>query len=511
MNRTRRRGTNYNFGNTIRWGVTRTVNVQFGTDWVYNKSYGASETNYLGVFTFSSLDDYLAGHPVTFRQTTGDPVVYLTQLEFASFVQADWQVNPKLNLGAGVRYQAQTHLDDQNNLGPTFQIAYQPRTGTVVRAGGRLFHQVFNIGNTETVLRQDGAGHQLETVILNPSYPNPFENGVATTTSNNGSIRKIDPALAAPYSINTAVTVEQSVTKGWRFAVSYDVTRGVHQIRTRNVNAPYPGTPLPEDLFNRLNSRTPFIQAAARDEVDRMRPLYPFIGNVYQFESTSESFSKNIGLRLYTPNNFALGKVGINGFVQYTLGWSQDNGSAVNQYDWRSEWSRSSFDSRHRLVSNLGLRLPKTTTVSFLVTANSGRPYSLTTGLDNNGDQSTNDRPAGVLRNSLVGPGNYNVQMSFTKQIALRRAETQAAGNAGGQAPPQMVISGPGGPTVISAPQAAGANAPGPKANLSVQVNNLFNNTQNRGYSGVLTSPLFGKATGAAGGRIVILGLNLTF
>ena len=513
QNRNRRRGTNYNFGNTIRWNVKPAVNLQIGTDWVYNKNYSSSETNYLGAFTFSSLDDYVAGRPVTFRQTTGDPVVNVAQLEFASFIQADWRLNPKLNLGGGVRYQAQANLSDHNNFGPTFQIAYQPRTGTVLRAGGRLFYQAFNIGNIETVRRQDGLGHQIETVILNPSYPNPFQNGVSSTNTNNASIRKIDPTLAAPYSINTAITLEQNLKKGWRFAISYDVTRGVHQIRTRNINAPYPGMPLGVDLFSRLNSRTPDVQAAARDEVDRMRPFYPTIGNIYQFESTAESFSKNLGVRVYTPNNLALRKVGINGFVQYTLGRSQDNASAMNQYDWRSEWGRSGFDSRHRVLSNISFRMPLVTTLSFFFTANSGRPYSLTTGLDNNGDQTTNDRPAGVRRNSLVGPGAYNVQMNFTKQFSLRKQETsrQSAGNGGGQNPqnPQMIISGPGGPAVISGPQSS--NTPGPKANFTINVSNLLNNTQNRGYSGVLTSPLFGKSTGAAAGRIVILGLNFTF
>ncbi|HMF02810.1 MAG TPA: carboxypeptidase regulatory-like domain-containing protein [Terriglobia bacterium] len=514
QNRTRRRGTNYNFGNTIRWTVKPSLNLQIGTDWTYNKNYSSSETNYLGVFTFSSLDDYLAGRPITFRQTTGDPVVNVSQLEFASFIQADWRVNPKVNLGAGVRYQAQTNLRDYNNLGPTFQIAYQPRNGTVLRAGGRLFYQVFNIGNSETVLRQDGSGGQVEIVILNPSYPNPFENGAGTSSTNNGSIRKLDPNLAAPYSVNSAVTLEQSLKKGWRFTVSYDVTRGVHQVRTRNINAPYPGTPLSDDLFNRLNFGMPLVQAAAREEVDRMRPLYPFAGNIYQFESAGESFSKNMGVRLYTPNNFAIAKIGINGFVQYTLGWARDNASAVNQYDWRSEWALSSFDARHRMIGNVSLRMPRTTTLSFLVTANSGRPYSLTTGLDNNGDQAINDRPAGIARNSLTGPGVYNVQMNFTKQFALRKPEGQqqtAGNNAGAPNPaaPQMIISGPGGPAVIGGQPAT--NTPGPKANFTVNVINLLNNTQNRGYSGVLTSPLFGKSTGAAQGRLIILGLNFTF
>ncbi len=517
QNRTRRRGTNYNFGNTFRWTAKPTVNVQIGTDFTDNQNYSSSETNYLGVFTFSSLEDYLADRPVTFRKTTGDPVVNVSQLEFAAFIQADWRVNPKLNLGAGARYYAQQNLHDYNNLAPTFQIAYQPRTGTVLRAGGRMSYQTFNIGNIETLRRQDGVTHQIETVILNPSYPDPFANtSAATGGTTNASIRTRDPNLVAPYAINSALTWEQNLKKGWRFSTSFDFTRGVHSIRTRNINAPFPGTPLPEDLLNQLNSFNPAVQAAARDQVDGMRPLYPNVGNVYQFESAGESFSKNVGLRVYTPNNFTVHRVGINGFLQYTLGWAHDNASAVNQYDWRSEWARSSFDTRHRYISSLNLRLPKDTSLSFLVIANAGRPYSITTGKDNNGDQSTNDRPLGVPRNSATGPGSYNVNMNFTKQFALRKPEAQkTAANtpnaaAVNPAAPQIIVGGPGGPAVI--PQGPGASsAPGPKLQFNVSANNLLNHTQLRGYSGVLTSPLYGRPTGAAAGRTIILGLGLTF
>jgi Carboxypeptidase regulatory-like domain len=521
QNRTRRRGNNYNFGDTLRWTARPTLNIQMGTDVFYNKNYSSSETNYLGVFTFSSLDDYLAGRPVTFRKTVGDPVVNVSQLEGAAFFQADWKATPKLNVGAGVRYQAQTNLRDYNNVAPTFQLAFQPRTGTVIRAGGRLSYQTYNIGNTETLRRQDGMNHQVEIVVLNPSYPDPFLNDSASSSgTNNGSIRTRARDFNAPYTVNSALTLEQNMKKGWRFSTSIDFTRGVHLMRTRNINAPYPGTLLPQDLFDRLNSRIPSVQAEAREEVDRMRPLYPsgIVGNIYQFESSATSFSKNLGLRLYTPNNFAIHGIGINGFLQYTLGWASDNQSAVNQYDWRSEWARTSFDTRHRLTTNLSLGLPKSNSISFLIFANSGRPYSITTGKDNNGDQVTNDRPAGLPRNSLRGPGSYNVNMSYTKQFNLRRQEkqTKAAGNgtvingAPVAGTPQIILAGPGGPAIITQGP-AGPATPGPKMSFNVNVSNLFNNTQLRGYSGVLTSPLFGKPIGAAPGRTVTMGLGLTF
>jgi hypothetical protein len=348
----------------------------------------------------------------------------------------------------GVRYQAQTHLRDYNHPAPTLQIAYQPHNGTVIRAGGRISYRVFDLFSYETVKREDGLNHQVETVIQSPTYPDPFLNGVpATPTADSATIRTLDPKLRAGYTINSAVTLEQSLTKGWRFSLTFDVTRGEHLLRTRNINAPYPGTALPADLFAALNSTDPAVQAAARAQVDQMRPLYPRTGNVYQSESSADSFSRNIGGRLYLPNNFTVHRIGITGFAQYTLGWAFDNASAENQYNWGADWGLSSFDTRHRFLSNLTVALPKAMSVAFLTVANSGRAYSMTTGLDNNGDQATNDRPAGIARNSLRGPGFYNVNMSFTKTIVLKRPET-AGGSAGPAGPlpgaPPVFVSGPG-------------------------------------------------------------------
>ena len=44
-----------------------------------------------------------------------------------------------------------------------------------------------------------------------------------------------------------------------------------------------------------------------------------------------------------------------------------------------------------------------------------------------------------------------------------------------------------------------------------VQVNNLLNNTRVNGYSGVITSPLFGKPTSYGAGRTIQVGLQSQF
>jgi hypothetical protein len=50
-----------------------------------------------------------------------------------------------------------------------------------------------------------------------------------------------------------------------------------------------------------------------------------------------------------------------------------------------------------------------------------------------------------------------------------------------------------------------------PRVNLRVVVNNLLNNTRVNGYSGVITSPLFGKPTGYGQGRTIQLGIQSNF
>src|SRR6476646_9283982 len=71
-----------------------------------------------------------------------------------------------------------------------------------------------------------------------------------------------------------------------------------------------------------------------------------------------------------------------------------------------------------------------------MVRANSGRPYNITTGFDENGDTITNDRPFGVGHNSGVGPGLFDTNLNFSKTISLRKEETiEIAGPANGPGP----------------------------------------------------------------------------
>ena len=61
-----------------------------------------------------------------------------------------------------------------------------------------------------------------------------------------------------------------------------------------------------------------------------------------------------------------------------------------------------------------------------VVKLNSGVPYDITTGTDDNGDDVTNDRPAGVTRNTGNGPGYADVDVHLSKDFRLLRVGQHA-------------------------------------------------------------------------------------
>ena len=510
------RSRTYQLGDTLRWALRPTLSLQSGVEGNYERRHSVSRNNFLGVYSFASLDDYVAGRPQTFTQTSGNPVLDSQQYDFNAFVQADWRAARNVSVGFGARYVAQSNLHDYDNVAPTASVAVQAARKTVFRAGSRFSYQTFPLTNTETVLRNSGGATQTVLNIAFPTYiagQTPPE--AARASMNAGSIYIRSPRLEAPYNINSLISLEQALPKGWRFAASVDTTRGEHLIRTRNINAPFPGTPLPEDLLARLNSSDANLRAAARTQVDQLRPYYPMVGNLYQFESSATSFSKNLTIRLYTPTiglpgtpgTLYLGHFAFGGTIAYARGYSYDDlGTAPNQYNFSREWARSQNDQRNRIQAQFQMRPTATVgLLTFNITSGSGRPYSLTTGRDDNGDQSSTDRPAGIGRNTLTAPGTYNVDVTWNKIKTLKPGSRTSA--PGGNVGDAQITGGQTG----GVQQVGRVTFAGPRIIWTLSVRNLLNNTQVRSVSGIQTSPLFGKAITFAAGRMITAGLSFNF
>ena len=382
---------NYHFSNLF-WREGPRVTFKAGAEITHERSSSVSQDDFAGLFTFSSLADYEAGRPLTYRVTQGDPFLEVDQTEVGAFVQADWHVNRRFTLFTGLRYGRQSMVDDSDNVDPRLGFAYSLGASTIVRGGAGLFHQDVDLFLIEEVVRVDGA-RQHEVIISNPAYPDPFRGGTAAVVPPS-SRRVFAPGLDVPYDVRGSLSIERTLPWNIGVDVAYDYQRGVSQLRTRDVNAPLPG--------------------------EGGRPD-PGEGAILQLESTARSRSHSVRLSFRQRLSF------LNYQASYTLSSARDDGDGsfsrpMNNYDPALDRGRSRFDERHRYNFTANWEAPFGTLLTVRGFGASGAPYTITTGEDDNHDQNTNDRPPGVARNSQTGPGFFNIDMTLTKTFRLQGA-----------------------------------------------------------------------------------------
>jgi hypothetical protein len=141
---------------------------------------------------------------------------------------------------------------------------------------------------------------------------------------------------------------------------------------------------------------------------------------------------------------------------------------------------------------------------------NSGTPYNVTTGRDENGDAIFNDRPAGEGRNSRRGDVTAQTDMRVSWMITGRPINAsvpfsaQRGPGGGGQGPR-------GGPGPGGRPGGPGQRDQGKRLEMYLSVQNLFNRVNYTNFVGVLTSPFYGRATSAQAARRAEIGWRFSF
>ena len=555
------------FNEYKRWEVTNTTTQAHGA---HSLKFGArlrgvrltdfSENNFNGTYTFSSLEQYrqaLAGGavPTQFSIVAGEPLAEISQMDFGGFVQDDWKVRPNLTLGGGVRYERQTNLDSAFNVAPRVYLAWSPDGGankqpkTVIRLGFGLFYDRLGENIALTTERLGGSGLQQQFVVRDPALlaQTVFDagghvvSGALTAAQLAGfatsqATRQLAPDATAPYSYISGVIVTRQLTKTTSLNVFFSTYDTRHLLRSRNINAPT------------------LIDGAFR------RPQVA-LGDIYQYETSGTQSMKqlNIGVNKQFRPGFSLS-------VNYTVGKSQsdaDFGSfPMNQYDLSGEYGRTSFDSRHRVFIVGSAFIPKLKlSLNPLIIGNTGRPFNVITGFDDNGDGIINDRPAFadaqtpaadlvqtrfgnfdirpkpgqtiIPRNYAEGPGFFSVNLRIGRTFAFgdlpgaaerrrvakeqeeqkkqqqranrggdRASNNRGGGNTGGGAPrggaPQ-VTGAMGGGMMIMMGGAPSTEGKRYTLNFSLNFANLLNHTNFGNPIGNLRSVNFGQSLFPAG------------
>ena len=433
----------------IRTGDRLTFKAGFDLSRLSDRSL--TEDDFNGSFEFASLEDFVAGTPTKYTVVTGDPLLEMTQVEAAAFVQNDFRVSNRLMLMFGVRYQAQSNLDDWNDFDPRLGYAYALSDSTVLRGGVGLFHNRLQSNNVQQLLRLDGARQQ-ELVVTNPSYPDPFLSGV-TELIPPSSIRVRAPDLGSRMNLRSTVSLEQTLRGNARATVSYDFERSTSEHRSVNLNAPRPG--------------------------ETVRPD-PTQGNILELQSTGRSTKHELRVNLQQR----LRTFTVSGDYRFTHEMDDSDwafGLPSNNYDLAADWSRGD-DQVHDFRGSVNAQIPLGIFLTFGVQAQSGEHYTITTGRDDNGDTESNDRPPGVPRNSGTNPMSLSTDLNLSKVFFLRRsANASRAGGAGTQ------------------------------VNVFANITNVLNRTNVERVSSTLTSRRFGQPTRADDPREIEVGMRFQF
>jgi hypothetical protein len=465
-------------------------------------------SNYLGTFTFESLDTYNLGQPRTYSRRIGDPNISYSNLQAGLYLQDDLRIRKNLTLSPGVRFEAQTHLNDLSNIGPRFGITWAPfKNGkTTLRASSGIFYDWLSSGTYEQTLRVDGFRQQ-EVILVNPDYPDPGALGSAPPI--NRYLLGTDAQLSR--NVRMSVGINQDITKIVKVGSTYSDVHATGLMTGQNLNAPVAGIrpdPRFANVIQTMSAGRARSQSLSTNATLSFSP--PSMGQTM----TGPFVSWKRGLSVYTSYTYSRSmsdtegpfSVPASGTLATEWGPSSGYGSGgmftiMSVGDMIVSSGFFGSDVRHRVSMSFYSSAIKNLTASVSISASSGSPYTITTGHDDNRDSIFNDRPAGVGRNTLRTPAQWSSYGYFTYTLGLGKRKIAL--------PPGITLTSSGG--ALSVGTVAQQPMPRYRLSFTLSVSNLTNSTNFTGYSGVMISPFFMKPTNVSGVRSINLSTALSF
>jgi hypothetical protein len=450
------------------------------------------QSNANGTFTFASIDSYLAGLPATYRIRQGQVNTDFGTYQLGFYWQDDIRVNSRFSFSLGVRNEMQNLIADKLNVMPRAGFTWTPKGNkTNVRGGYGLFHDWYEASLYDQTQRVNGVS-QKDLLILDPGYPDPYS-GQMGDVQPGGRIQSASD-LKMPFVHQASIGIERQFTPNFSGQVSYQALRGRNQLRAININAPF--------------AVVAGVDEDGSDLVTWVRPD-PTVGNITQFESTGRSASDRLtfnasyripGKNLFMQGNYTLGSVKNYADSATTL--------PANNLDPNAEWGPSRQDVRHRVQMMINVPTVFGIRTSMNINAQSGTPYTITTGLDENKDGVLNDRPSGVGRNAARGNATWTMNMRLAKVIGIGGGGTPAGpgGLPGAGRPGVSEQRGPGG-------FGGGGGALGSRYSIELfaSADNILNTVNYSNYSGNMLSKFFMQPTAAQPPRRIQIGMGFRF
>ena len=468
--------------------------------------------NFNGTFTFKSLNDYAAtgkaldqgmsmariqaaGYgPTQFTITSGNPLAHVQAANVALYAQDAWKLRRNVLVSYGLRFETENWIHDHADWAPRVGLAWGLGGGdapkTVLRAGFGVFYERFDDDQMITAERMNGI-NQLQYLVAQPDFFTPLTTPDPTLYDTAPgvlpTVYRIAPNLRSPFLVDSSIGIERQLGAHATMKATYTNARGEDQFLTNDINAPLPGTYLPD------------VPSSG------VRPYGAAAGNIDEYQSAG-MYRENrvmVNFRAHPTSEIFLF-----GYYSWDDAHSDTTGPdsfPINPWNIAADYAASSFDIHHRVFFGGRVPLPWGFDFSPFLVAHSGAPFSITLGQDLFGTGINNGRPA------LAGPSTPAADVKQTPYGAF-----DLHPGPGDSLIPRNTLWGPAafalnlrvGKTFQFGGVKSGA-AVGSRhdkedqryqLNLSVQARNLFNNVNLGTPVGNLNSPLFGRSITLAGG-----------
>ena len=400
------------------------------------------------VWNDASTWNLAALSPITrqYRQGFGNMKVISPRQIYASYVQDDWTITPKVTLNLGVRYDLYVRaaaedvtllpfLDghrhaDRNNIQPRLGFAWSLNDRTVIRGGSGLYYA--DVSNQEDHWAR-AYSQQVQVAITNDGRPdfaaNPW-NGPVPTVDQAGQLlctvqrrpgcvrtslssQVVNPRFQAPYSYQTSIGFQHQVGPALSIEADYVYTRNRHEVVSQNLNLTYnPAT----------RANYPFTDISRLPYPDFALVAMDFSEGWSNLHSVQTAFTKRMSQRWQAS-------------ATYTLSWFYEGVPAPLTLDLQPaalfplaadldrQYSFAATDQRHRAVFNGLWDLGYGFQLSGLYFFGSGQRFPSTYGADlrQTGQADGRLRPDGTIvpRNNVLGKPIHRVDLRIQRRFLL--------------------------------------------------------------------------------------------